>query len=86
MYFFSPPVEGDGEFHPAGTHQFPFEVPLPIELPSSFEGEHGYVRYCCKATIDKPWKFDHEVKTAFTVLSRLDLNDEPEELRVGLFA
>ena len=76
-------VEGDGELHPAGTHQYTFVVPLPVTLPSSFEGEHGMVRYCCKATIDKPWKFDHETKTAFTVLSHLDLNREPDVLRVG---
>ena len=76
-------MEGEGEQHPAGCHEYKFEVPLPVALPSSFEGEHGFVRYFCKATIDKPWKFDHEVKAAFTVLSRLDLNSEPEELRVS---
>ena len=75
-------VDGDGELHPAGTHTYHFEMSLGEDLPSSFEGEHGYVRYCCKVTIDKPWKFDHDVKSAFTVLSRLDLNREPEELRV----
>ena len=40
------------------------------------------VRYTCRATIDKPWKFDHETKAAFTVISHLDLNDEPTQLKV----
>ena len=40
------------------------------------------VRYMCRATIDKPWKFDHETKAAFTVISHLDLNDEPTQLKV----
>ena len=63
-------------------HSYPFSLPVSESLPSSFEGKHGYVRYLCKATIEKPWKFDHDTKTAFTVLSRLDLNYEPAELRV----
>ena len=69
--------------HPEGRHQYNFELPLQHNLPSSFEGECGYVRYLCKATIDKPWKFDHDTKAAFTVISHLDLNREPQELRVG---
>eukprot|EP00058_Branchiostoma_floridae_P026570 XP_002612061.1 hypothetical protein BRAFLDRAFT_94151 [Branchiostoma floridae] len=49
-------------------------------LPCSFEGAHGYVRYYIKGTIDKPWKFDHTVKRAFTVLDMYDLNEEPTAL------
>ena len=79
--------EGDGRDHPQGTHSYPFQIVLPPTLPSSFEGAYGYVRYFCKATIDRPWKFDHDTKSAFTVLSNLDLNLEQIDLRVsiGLF-
>ena len=68
--------------HPAGTHTYDFQIELPASLPSTFEGGYGYVRYFCKATIDKPWKFDHDVKVPFTVLSILDLNLQPIEFRV----
>ncbi|GFG28507.1 hypothetical protein Cfor_03631 [Coptotermes formosanus] len=68
---------GVTEVLPAGEHSFPFSMMLPIHLPSSFEGEYGYVRYTVKATLDRPWKFDHEVKAAFTVLSHFDLNLDP---------
>ncbi len=63
-------------------HSYPFSLSLYDSLPASFEGKFGYVRYLCKATIGKPWKSDHESTTEFTVLSQLNLNDEPSELRV----
>ncbi|XP_071112726.1 arrestin domain-containing protein 2-like [Haliotis cracherodii] len=62
---------------PAGHYEFPFSVPLPKNLPCSFEGDHGCVNYKVKATIDKPWKRDHNVKIFFTVLGMYDLNDDP---------
>ena len=76
-------MHNDGLPHAAGLHAYPFEIPLHKDLPSSFEGEYGYVRYLCTATIDKPWKFNHSVKAAFTVLSLLDLNFEPGNLHVS---
>lgn len=62
---------------PVGRHTFPFSFTLPPNLPSSFEGAHGYVRYSIKGIIDKPWKFDHTTKRAFTVICILDLNADP---------
>lgn len=59
---------------PPGEHSYPFTCMLPPSLPSSFEGEWGHVRYTIKVTLDRPWKFDQDIKMAFTVLSPLDLN------------
>lgn len=50
---------------------------LPPNLPSSFESDFGRVRYTAKASLDRPWKFDQETKVAFTVVSHLDLNQQP---------
>ncbi|CAL1532530.1 unnamed protein product [Lymnaea stagnalis] len=63
--------------HPAGVHSYPFVLHLLPTLPSSYEGRRGYVRYFCKATIDRPWKFDEHTKRAFTVIHHFDLNSEP---------
>lgn len=61
----------------SGEHKFPFTCTLPTNLPSSFESDFGHVRYTVKATLDRPWKFDQDVKSPFTVITPLDLNQEP---------
>lgn len=67
---------------PAGSYRYPFTVLLPKNIPSSFEGGIGYVRYTAEATIDKPWKFDHVTRTSFTVIGITDLNFQPLEYKV----
>ncbi|CAK9794945.1 Arrestin domain-containing protein 3 [Anthophora quadrimaculata] len=59
----------------SGFYTYPFSFQLPHSIPSSFEHTYGYVRYTVKATIDRPWKFNHECKAAFTVISSLNLNE-----------
>lgn len=67
---------GGGD-HPAGEHSYNFSLLLGASLPSSFEGRRGYIRYFCKASINRPWKFDEHTKRAFTVIHPLDLNVVP---------
>jgi len=72
--------DADSPTMPAGKHTMPFQFVLPYNIPASFEGSCsfvGYVRYSVKATIVKPWKFNHETKVAFTVASFYDLNMVP---------
>ncbi|GFR67350.1 arrestin domain-containing protein 3 [Elysia marginata] len=61
---------------PQGRHTFPFQFLIPPNLPSSFEGTDGQIRYMIRCKIDKPWKFDHKTKRAFTIISILDLNSD----------
>ena len=70
-----------------GNHQFPFSVPLESNIPSSFEGQHGHVRYKVTATIDDPQK---KTEHFFTVLTPYDLNKNQDAqvcslcIKVGL--
>ena len=68
---------------PVGVYEYPFSVQLPPVLPASQESGMGNVRYSVEATIDRPWKFNHNVKEAFTIPAGLDLNLEPPNLRVS---
>ena len=61
-----------------GRHQYPFSFTLPNEIPSSFEGVGGYVRYTIRAVFQRRRKWNHECKLPFSVNSRMDLNKIPE--------
>ncbi|XP_062563027.1 arrestin domain-containing protein 2-like [Armigeres subalbatus] len=65
---------------PAGTHEYKFSCQIPPHAATSFEGEHGRVRYTVRAVLHRPWKFDQTCTIAFTVLHTLDLNLEPEKV------
>jgi len=66
----------------AGEHTFPFHYQLPRNIPSSFEGRHGRVRYYAEAKIKRPGK-DKKAKKIFTVLDTYDLNYEPAAKTAG---
>lgn len=58
----------------SGTTTYSFACVLPMQLPSSFEGKHGNIRYNCKAVLDRPGKSDKEYRLSFTVIKTEDLN------------
>ena len=58
----------------SGKYEYLFTFRLPNELPSSFEGEHGWVRYTLKATVVRPWRSNYEIKVPITVNTIVDLN------------
>ncbi|OXU20350.1 hypothetical protein TSAR_008783 [Trichomalopsis sarcophagae] len=59
---------------PSGTSTYPFSFHIPQNIPCSFEHVLGFVRYTVKAVIDRPWRFDHKIVSAFTVVADYDLN------------
>lgn len=67
---------GDRETLPEGEHRFPFCFQLPGNLSSSFEGEHGYIRYKLKMKIKKSWKKDLKLKRMFVVNEIIDVNQQ----------
>ncbi|XP_033226359.1 arrestin domain-containing protein 17-like [Belonocnema kinseyi] len=75
-YFAGSYSGGEVELFP-GEYVYPFEFNLPQDIPSSFESDLGHVRYTIKGIIDRPWKFNHETKVAFSVVSPFDLNSDP---------
>jgi len=71
-------VGGGGESKlEVGEQVYPFNISLPHQLPSTFNGEYGHVRYIAKVTVDIPWGKDKETEKIFQVISPLNLNDEP---------
>ncbi|VDM93696.1 unnamed protein product [Onchocerca ochengi] len=65
---------------PPGRHDIPFSFTLSKTLPTSFEGEFGFIRYTCKAICERPWDVDLVSKRAFTVIGIEDINQEPETM------
>ena len=70
---------------PPGRHVLPFSVILPSNLPSSFEGYYGSVRYYVRADIVRDWKWDHKVKQHIMVNGICDLNLLPGAKQEGQF-
>lgn len=64
----------------AGTHEFPFQFKIPTQLPSSYEGEYGYIRYTVTVTVEMPKNPRKEFEKRITILRLTDLNDP--ELKV----
>ncbi|XP_069445172.1 arrestin domain-containing protein 2 isoform X1 [Ovis canadensis] len=68
------PGTGETTTLPPGRHEFPFSFQLPPTLVTSFEGKHGSVRYCIKATLHRPWVPTRRTRKVFTVIEPVDIN------------
>ncbi|XP_015928754.1 arrestin domain-containing protein 4 [Parasteatoda tepidariorum] len=63
-----------------GVHSFPFKLGLPLGLPSTFLGKHGWVQYFCKTALKEPSGLTHKNQQVFIVMNPIDLNLEPSLL------
>jgi len=75
----------------AGDHSIPFEAKLPLELPSTFDGQRGCVHYEARLVVeglievtaaseesDDEGETRVRAKKSFTVFNGLDLSFIPE--------
>lgn len=72
------------------VHNYKFSFVLPPALPSSIEGDFGFIRYSVNVHLDRPLWSDQRFHRFFTVLKPLNLNDENdlkvcEHLRIKNF-
>lgn len=65
-----------------GVYHYSFACDLPVGLPTSLEGDVGYVRYTVRICLDIPRWPDIEFEENFTVIKPLNLNYDVE-LRVS---
>eukprot|EP00794_Sanderia_malayensis_P020079 gene20079-22049_t len=65
----------DSSMHPSGRLVYPFVFVIPLNLPSSFVAAHGHIKYCLKANIDRPWKFDHNIEQPLQIIEAIDTNE-----------
>ncbi|XP_068156045.1 arrestin domain-containing protein 17 [Drosophila tropicalis] len=56
-----------------GEHTFKFSVMLGRQLPSSFKGSYGSIKYKMRILIQRPWTFDERHTIPFTVVKNMPL-------------
>ncbi|KAG4069557.1 hypothetical protein HA402_006923 [Bradysia odoriphaga] len=59
-----------------GEYNYTFSCALPAALPTSVEGDTGFIRYSVIVNLDRPMWPDQEFEEFFTVLKPLNLNDD----------
>lgn len=67
---------------PGGQYDYNFSFLLPENLPSTYDGEYGYIVYTITAKANRPWKFDYVSDVVIIVQSPIDLN-KFTHIRVG---
>ena len=75
---------GESVLLSAGIHSFPFKLGLPLGLPSTFLGKHGWVQYFCKAALREETGLTHKNQQVFIIMNPIDLNLEPPILAVRI--
>lgn len=68
-----------------GIHTFPFKLGLPLGLPSTFLGKHGWVQYFCRVSLKDPNGVVHKNQQVFIIMNPIDLTLEPPVLTVSIF-
>lgn len=61
-----------------GTTTYSFSFSLNPNLPSSFTGDSGKIKYKMEFVLDKPWKFNEKHTIALNIIQTMDLNSSPD--------
>jgi len=67
-----------------GEHTFVFEVALGRQLPSSFKGSYGGIKYKMRVLIQRPWTFDERHTIPFTVVKNMPLQPSQRSIPSSL--
>lgn len=59
---------------PEGMTTYEFSFNLKSELPSSFSGGCGKIKYKMEFVVDKPWKFDEKQMIVLNIIQTVNLN------------
>lgn len=60
-----------------GTYNYNFEAIVPPDLPTSYEGEDGQIRYTIRVGIESTLWPDNTSEELFTVIRSNDLDANP---------
>lgn len=63
-----------------GERGYDFSFTIPYNIPASFDGDHGEIKYTVKAKLDIPWAFDLKSKKEFIVNDFMTINDYPASM------
>ncbi|XP_072521180.1 arrestin domain-containing protein 3-like [Salminus brasiliensis] len=56
-----------------GRHVFPFSFQLPHgNMPPSFKGHHGSIKYILEVTLDRSWKLDQTAKAEINFVPKIE--------------
>ncbi|XP_052413310.1 arrestin domain-containing protein 3-like isoform X2 [Carassius gibelio] len=77
QYFIQESSKKDGPVISPGCHVFPFRFQLPQQdMPPSFKGMHGWVKYVLTVKLSRPWKSTSAAQTELNfVLRNYGTND-----------
>lgn len=67
-----------------GTHEFRFRFRIPSKLPSSYEGEYGFIRYTVTVLIEIPKLPNIEYEKRITILRLTNLHDPDLQVKIDL--
>ncbi|TFG08579.1 hypothetical protein EU538_06900 [Candidatus Thorarchaeota archaeon] len=58
---------------PSGEHKYPFSIYLPEQVPGSYQGFHGHIRYKLQAKAEVSWAFDPKWSVPLNVTHRVPI-------------